>query len=81
MKILFLFGISMLLCGALSFAGSFMFTSIETILIIVSVITFLLGFGLLSLFGILHKIRGIGEFARDVRDSYRDAMNDRHNHF
>jgi hypothetical protein len=81
MKILFLFGISMLLCGALCFAGSFIFTSVELILIIVSIVTFLAGFGLLTLFGILHKIRGIHEFAMDIKEAYRDAQNDRRDHF
>ena len=81
MKMLFLFGISMLLCGALCFAGSFLFPAVEVILIIVSIITFLAGFGLLTLFGILHKLKGIHEFAVDIRDSYREAQNERRDRF
>lgn len=75
MRALFLTGLSLLICGFVCVGLSFALTSLEVGLIVGGGIALLLGIGLLTLYGYLHKFRGAVEFAKDMRDSFRDNRN------
>ena len=81
MRALFLTGLSLLICGFVCIGLSFVLTSLEVGLIVGGGIALLLGIGLLTLYGYLHRFRGAIEFARDVRDAFRDDINHRPDNF